>query len=291
MRRLFPAFALLVLAVVPSGGLFAFTGKARPLWQTTRAQARYEDIAGLKVSVWKPTTSGPAPLIVFSHGLHGSSRQSRFLMQALADHGYLVVAPNHADSPVNQGGKIPPPIPLTQPRQWTDATYKDRGDDIKALLKALKDDPQWSTMIDWNNIGLAGHSLGGYTVLGLAGGWQSWEIGNVKAVLAMSPYSMPFSVQHTLGNVHVPVMYQGGSKDPEMTPYVAGPGGAYDQTGAPAYFVDFKGAEHLSWTELEMGYQEDIDHYAVAFFDKYLKGDKSADLTTKLTDVDDLRSK
>lgn len=290
MRRVFFALSFLVLSLMPSGSLVAFAGHSAPP-QASRTQAFYEDIAGLKVSVWKPTTPGPAPLIIFSHGLHATSRECRLIMQALASHGYLIIAPNHADSPVNQGGKIPPPIPLREPGQWSDSTYKDRADDIKTLLKAIKDDPQWSAVIDWNKIGLAGHSLGGYTVLGLAGAWPSWTLGNVKAVLAMSPYSMPFSFQRTLGNVHVPVMYQGGSKDLAITPFVSRRGGAYDQTSSPAYFVDFAGADHLSWSELEMGYKDDITHYALAFFDKYLKGDQTADLTTKLPDVDDLRSK
>jgi predicted dienelactone hydrolase len=285
MRRTFIFLTVLSLT------LAAMAWSDNASLQTAASQARYEDIAGLKVSVWKPTTSGPAPLIIFSHGLHATSRQSTFLMKALADHGYLVLAPNHKDSPVNQGNKIPPPIPLIEPRQWSDSTYKDRADDINALLKALKDDPQWSSQIDWDRVGLAGHSLGGYTVLGLVGGWPSWTMGNIKAVLAMSPYSMPFSVHQTLGNVHVPVMYQGGSDDIGITPFVARPGGGYDQTPSPAYFVDFKGADHLSWTQLEMGYKDDIIHYSLAFFDKYLKGDKSADLTTKLPNVDDLRSK
>ena len=32
---------------------------------------------------------------------------------------------------------------------------------------------------------LAGHSLGGYTVLALAGAWPSWKLANVRAVLAL----------------------------------------------------------------------------------------------------------
>src|SRR5437868_6381620 len=47
------------------------------------------EIAGLKVSVWKPAQPGPAPLVIFSHGFTGSSTQSMFLMKALAEHGYL----------------------------------------------------------------------------------------------------------------------------------------------------------------------------------------------------------
>src|SRR5580658_8829925 len=39
-------------------------------------------IGGLKVSLWRPAGAGPFPLVIFSHGFHGSSRQSVFLMKA-----------------------------------------------------------------------------------------------------------------------------------------------------------------------------------------------------------------
>lgn len=58
-------------------------------------------LAGRDVALWKP--SGPAPetgypIIVFSHGFGGCNTQSTFLMEALAQAGYLVLAPNHKDA-------------------------------------------------------------------------------------------------------------------------------------------------------------------------------------------------
>src|SRR5580704_10775458 len=43
-------------------------------------------IAGLEVMVWKPDETAPPalPIVVFSHGFHGCTTQSRFLMIALA---------------------------------------------------------------------------------------------------------------------------------------------------------------------------------------------------------------
>ena len=76
----------------------------------------------------------------------------------------------------------------------------------------------------------------------------------------------------TLGRIGVPVMYQGGTRDVGITPFVKKSGGAYDQSRAPKYFVEFNGAGHLAWTDLR-----DVDHagiveYARAFLDRYLKG-------------------
>jgi alpha-beta hydrolase superfamily lysophospholipase len=62
-------------------------------------------IAGLDVMVWKPDETAPPalPIVVFSHGFHGCTTQSRFLMIALASAGYLVVASNHRDAICNGG--------------------------------------------------------------------------------------------------------------------------------------------------------------------------------------------
>lgn len=59
---------------------------------------RYQ-IAGLDVAVWLPPhTPAPSPLVVFSHGFHGRNTQSEFIMQSLAEAGYLVIAPNRKDA-------------------------------------------------------------------------------------------------------------------------------------------------------------------------------------------------
>jgi dipeptidyl aminopeptidase/acylaminoacyl peptidase len=68
-----------------------------------------------------------------------------------------------------------------KPEQWTDATYADRGEDIRAILKALADSAGIPQRMDLNRLVLAGHSLGGYTVLALAGAWESWKIRGVTA--------------------------------------------------------------------------------------------------------------
>jgi predicted dienelactone hydrolase len=85
------------------------------------------------------------------------------------------------------------------------------------------------------------------TVVGLVGGWTSWVDPRIRAVLALSPYVMPFQVRNTLQNIHVPLMYQGGTLDVGITPFLTGANGAYSQSNPPAYFVDLKNAGHLAW--------------------------------------------
>ena len=72
-------------------------------------------------------------------------------------------------------------------------------------------------------------------------------------------------------------MYQGGTLDMGITPFVRRPGGAYDLTSSPKYFVELAGAGHFAWTNLNKSHQSLVDNYAVAFFDRYLKGIKHPD--------------
>jgi len=168
--------------------------------------------------------------------------------------------------------------PFTNPAAWSEQTYRDRGADLEAVLDAaLREKSFEGVPIDHSRVGLAGHSLGGYTVLGLAGAWPSWKDPRVKAVLAVSPYCAPFFKTGDLGHLGVPVMYQGGSGDVAVTPTVARPGGAYELTAPPKCFVEFAMAGHPAWTQANPLRHGPIKQYALAFFDRYLKGVTSPD--------------
>ncbi len=257
------------------------------------ATAQDFEIAGLKVTAWLPQGAAAqgAPVILFSHGFHGCAKQSTFLTEALADAGYAVFAPNHRD--VACGNLAAwfgaAEAPFLDTDRWTEATYADRAMDLKALIDAASRDPRFAAF-DWGRIGLAGHSLGGYTVLGLGGGWTGWKDARVRAVLALSPYSAPFLYRQTLSGLSVPVMYQGGTWDVGITPLVGQGGGAYDQTPAPKYYVELEGAGHFAWTDLNPRFHEAINAYSIAFFDAYLKDKPFPDaLLRKGKQVSDIR--
>ena len=158
------------------------------------------------------------------------------------------------------------------------------------MIDALQRDERFSRRGDWTRIALAGHSLGGYTVLGLAGAWPDWKLRGVKAVLALSPYVQPFQALQTLAGLSAPVMYQGGTRDVGITPWVQKGDGGYAQSPAPKYFVDFEGAGHFAWTNLQPTAHESIVAYSVAFLDHYVKGDPATpSLTRARADVAQLR--
>jgi predicted dienelactone hydrolase len=267
-RRGFAVALAVVIGLIAGGPVFAA--------ETTSTPEKLR-VAGLEVMAWipQPGTPGPWPVIIFSHGFHGCSTQSKFLMRGLADAGYAAFAPNHKDAACRnlRAWFNRPEEPFRDPTDWTDATYADRAQDIEKLIEALSKDPRFrDPPYDWKHLGLVGHSLGGYTVLGVGGGWAHWRDSRVKAILALSPYAAPFINKQTLGGLDAPVMYQGGTRDIGITPFINKGNGAYPQSPAPKYYVEFDGAGHFAWTDLNPKYQSAIIEYSRAFLDKYLKG-------------------
>ena len=63
---------------------------------------------GVEAVVWTPDAPvARAPVVVFSHGIALCATQSRYLTQAAARAGYLVVAPQHADRNCVTAGEEP----------------------------------------------------------------------------------------------------------------------------------------------------------------------------------------
>ncbi|MBB3260704.1 putative dienelactone hydrolase [Paraburkholderia bannensis] len=97
-------------------------------------------------------------LVLLSHGTGGSANDQDWLASALAAHGYIVAAVNHPGNnelePLTREGFL---------------LWWERASDLSNVLDALLADPQFGPHIDQTRIGAAGFSLGGYTVLELAG--------------------------------------------------------------------------------------------------------------------------
>ena len=253
---------------------------------TIQAAEQSVTLDGLNVTVWSRETGQNAkqPIIIFSHGFHGCATQSRFLMEAFADAGYIVFAPNHHDATCSGGTahwRDKPEISFRQPENWDETSFRDRADDIRRLIDAIRSDTRFRERVDWSRFGLAGHSLGGYTVLALGGAWPNWKLPGVEAILALSPYSQPFTKQNTLTGLSAPVMYQGGTRDFGITPTIHKSMGSYDQSPPPKYYVEFDGAGHFAWTDIGRIAHDQIVAYSLAFMNHYVKGDPADPILTK----------
>jgi pimeloyl-ACP methyl ester carboxylesterase len=275
-RRDFLLSTLPAITVALSGG-------------AARASETILSLDGLDVTVWRPEGSmlpATLPILIFSHGFHGCATQSRFLMAAFAVSGYLVFALDHRDATCNGGNGRwidRPEERFGKSADWDETTFRDRADDVRRLIAALKDDTEWQNRIDWQRFALVGHSLGGYTALGLAGAWPGWKLDGIKAVLALSPYVEPFVVRQTLGGLAAPVMYQGGTLDFDVTPWLSKAMGAYDLSPRPKFYVEMARAGHFAWTDLGIVDRNAIIAYSLAFLDRYLLRTAPSPLLTHAT--------
>jgi predicted dienelactone hydrolase len=237
-----------------------------------------------------PTSCARFPVVIFSHGLHGCGVQSLFVTETLARHGYVVVAPDHPDALCSVDGAPPSGATVSEPgifdpAAWSDTSYAERFQQMQAIVDALLTNSPWTAQIDASRVAVAGHSLGGYTAFGLAGGWPHWKDDRIKAALLLSPYLYPYRSQNLVVAAQAPLMYQGAQFDVGITPSLLGPNGIYAMSSPPKYLAVLTGGTHYEWTNLACAASATIAHclqtqsnaklivdYAIAFLDRHLKG-------------------
>jgi predicted dienelactone hydrolase len=99
------------------------------------------------------------PLIVLSHGDGSDGTLLAWMGEAMASKGFVVAAVEHP------GDNSMEAVTLDGfALRWK------RAADLKAVIDGVLTDPVLGDLIDRNRIGAAGHSLGGYSVIELAGG-------------------------------------------------------------------------------------------------------------------------
>src|SRR5262249_54316904 len=175
-----------------------------------------------------------------------------FLTEGWARAGYVVAAVDHADAGFRLGQKQVAMPNFVDAKSWDDRKFRDRRDDLVALLdRVLEMDRDRDSFlhghVDREAIGSAGHSLGGYTVLGTVGGWPAWKEPRVRAALLLSPYTLPYSQGDNLRTVRTPVMLQGGTFDWGITPFL---NDAYKPLAGPKYYLVLRNENHFGWTNL-----------------------------------------
>jgi predicted dienelactone hydrolase len=102
---------------------------------------------------------GPRPfVVVVSHGTGGTAMDLAWLCAGLAARGYIVAVVNH---PGNNA--------LARPTVAGNTVWWLRANDLSRVIDGLLAMPRFGPRIDRARIGAAGLSLGGFTVLVLAG--------------------------------------------------------------------------------------------------------------------------
>lgn len=104
-----------------------------------------------------------SPLVLISHGLGGSWYNQAWLANALSQHGYIVVVPNHPGTTTKNMDRNIAQNMLQRPK------------DISRTITYLLSDKNFSEHIDTNKISIIGHSYGGWTAIEVIGGRFSAE--------------------------------------------------------------------------------------------------------------------
>jgi predicted dienelactone hydrolase len=169
------------------------------------------------------TTPLKFPLVVLSHGTGGSALQMAWLGSALAAKGYIAVAVNH---PGNNATERYTPEGFS--------IWWERARDLSVVIDSMLADPMFGARIDSHRIGAAGFSLGGYTMIEIAGGttdvtaFRQFCASHGRNVVCQSPPEFPTLVED---------FDKLSSADPEFQAALAHASDSYRDTRVRAVFA------------------------------------------------------
>lgn len=298
MRFLF--VGLMALAAVPIGSARAQDAAAATrqgiavVDQAWRDTARGRDIP---VRLYLPAGSGPAPVVIVSHGLGGSREGLAYMGQALAAHGYVAVHVQHPGSDINaaRSGARRPRDNLVAATRDPEAVAGRFGDIAFAVDEVLRRSGQPGPLqgrIDGEHMAVLGHSFGAVTSMAVAGqrfpGGRDFRDPRIDVAVALSPSpSRSGDNDRAFGDIAIPVLMFTGTEDgspiedlaPErrLEPYQA-------LSRAYRMLVVFDGADHAVFGGRSHRASEPTDaviqaetaRITLAFLDRWLRGDSTA---------------
>ncbi len=236
------------------------------------------------------------PVIMLSHGL--SSRPEDFAKRAihLASYGFVVAMPQHPGSDILQTEDF---LAGYSRQIFRTNEFIDRPLDISYTLDELEklNQRQFQGKLDLNNVGIFGHSFGGYTALSLAGATIDFErlerncnldIGylntalllqcralnlekkeynfrdsRIQAVYVINPVNAAILGATTLSKIRIPTFIGAGSYDP-ATPFIFEQAQTYPfitgkESEMDTYLQLQEGQAHIDFSELDAGLSEIFD--------------------------------
>lgn len=272
--------------------------RAQTLELVARDTARQRDIPLL---AYLPDTPGPAPLVLFSHGLGGNRYGSAFLGQHWAARGYLALFVQHSGSDDAVWKNVPPAARMAALRSAANMQNTVlRLQDVPAVLDQMA---RWNedgnhllgARVDMLRIGMSGHSFGAVTTQAVSGqrdasGKQPFTDTRIRAAAVMSPDSPQggTTAAQAFGAVGIPWLLMTGTRD---TAFVGAATVASRLAVFPAlptagkYELVLDQAEHSVFTDRALpGDREkrNPNHHRVilaissAFWDAWLRDDASA---------------
>ncbi len=168
-----------------------------------------------------PTSGGPGPVIVFSHGMYGSRDGYQPLAAVWAKAGYVVIQPTHEDSLVYMSQEDKLKL-MRRPNTNNTKSWSSRPFDIKCVIDNLVElDRAIGGHMDRTRIGMGGHSFGAWTTQVVAGmrlapGERAASMADPRpqAFLVISPQGTKGAItKSSFAKMRGPMMMISGDKD------------------------------------------------------------------------------
>jgi dienelactone hydrolase len=208
------------------------------------------------------------PLIILAHGASAHGLYDVGHAHKLASHGYIVAVINYGDDRTVVTNDMEHHVSFLRPLF------------TKAVLDSLLNSELFGGHIDTDNIGISGHSFGGFTALAMAG---APFLGNTATVsdkrITAGVIAAPWVGGHYNGEdffafgpdnsdlkrVTAPMLTFFGTKDDVTLASFILP--AARKLSGPSYVVELVDQPHV----FEEGSWQDRDNWEVLFFSAYLK--------------------
>jgi predicted dienelactone hydrolase len=229
----------------------------------------------------------PAPLIVIAPGLNSDFQALRYVAEHLASHGFATVG---IDFPESDNERMIDALQgldtFPTPNAWMNQP-KDISLVLDTLTQKTESDSNWRGKLDVNNVGILGHSLGGYTSTAMGGANVEWDYllkecaklsnpnqinlnpallwqcqgvtdapplenlqdSRIKGVIAINPVTNPAFGNEGMNQISVPIIFIAGSADIFAPPLPEQiiPFSAVDKKDK--YLLLVKNATHLSFSQ------------------------------------------
>jgi len=265
---------------------------------TVKDETRSRDVS---LWVYLPQTSGPAPVVLFSHGLGGTREGCAYLGEHWSARGCVVVFLQHPGSDDSVWRDEPRGERMAaMERAASPQNFLLRAGDVPAVLDQLD---AWNRQaghalagrLDLARVGMSGHSFGAVTTQAVSGqssrfGGQRFTDQRIRAAIAFSPSSPRRGDPATaFGSVKIPWMLMTGTKDtaPIGNADVASRLNVYPHLPATIdkYELVLHNAEHSAFTDRALpgdretrnpNHHRAILALSTAFWDAHLREDPAA---------------
>lgn len=236
--------------------------------------------------------TGKTPVVIMSHGLASRPEDFGGIAEHLASYGFVVALPQHPGSDLQQKQAL---INGFSREVFEKSEFVDRPKDISFVIDELerRNQAEFGGQLDLENVGVAGHSFGGYAALAVAGAeinldylkavcdqnfsglnvslllqcraldlsfpTYQFKEPRIKSVLAKNPVNSTIFGQTGLEQLQIPVMIIGGNYDP-ATPFVLEQVRAFTWLKTPNKYLGLlEGQAHVNFSQLDAGITQVLD--------------------------------